>query len=193
MKATRLWRPAPPGAAGHDAMNAAIKPRDLQDIERFLDILEKRVRELSQSTAALGDMIGTDSSLRFSDYVRSRDLSSECWAFSIVIERRIDDYSGSERETLRQRFELLTVVIWSTLLDCSLKFLDALSRQPHLPLGSREIFVREIKILYDAHHLLDNPRYASVIDDGMRGRQHQAERILTEIIDRAPALLNLDL
>jgi len=169
------------------------KTKDREDIDRFLRVLETRVRELAESTANLPrtveDLRGR---LRFADYVHSRDLSSECWAFSIVIERRIEDYHGHDAADLRRRFEQLTVTIWATLLDCSLQFLDALSREAHLPLGSREVFVREIKTLYDAHRLLHDPRYEALIDDGMRARQRQAERILTEIIDRAPALLNLE-
>lgn len=172
----------------------AGKSNERLEIEGFLRALEDRVQELARTTAALPrtaeDVHGR---LRFADYVHSRDLSSECWAFSIVIERRIELYKGHDAEDLRQRFEMLTVVIWATLLDCSLQYLDALSREQHLPLGSREVFVREIKTLYDAHRLLNDPRYDTLISEDMRNRQRQAERILTEIIDRAPALLNLGL
>lgn len=172
----------------------AGKSKELLEIEGFLRALEERIQELARTTAALPRTVeDVRGRLRFSDYVHSRDLSSECWAFSIVIERRIEDYTGHDIDELRQRFEMLTVVIWATLLDCSLQFLDALSREAHLPLGSREVFVREIKTLYDAHRLLNDSRYDTLITDDMRSRQRQAERILTEIIDRAPALLNLGL
>lgn len=172
----------------------AVKSKERLEIERFLSLLEQRVQELGRSTTDLArTMNGGTGHLRFADYVHSRDLSSECWAFSIVIERRIEEYHGHDAEMLQGRFELLTVTIWSALLDCSLQFLNALAREEHLPLGSREVFVREIKTLYDAHRLLGDPRYTHTIDEPMRSRQRQAERILTEIIDRAPALLNLDL
>lgn len=169
---------------------AAPTPRE--EIEQFLRILEKRIRQLGETVAAAADGLDPESpEISFADYVRSRDLSSECWAFSIVIERRLDDYQGPGKGKMRERFDDLTIDIWSMLLSCSLYFLDSLSRREYLPIGSREIFVREIKTLYDAHKLLADPRYDNRISDTLRRQHHRAERILNEIIERAPALLNL--
>lgn len=166
--------------------------RERARIETFLSALEKRIVQLADTMATASDSVAAgDGTPSFADYVHSRDLSSECWAFSIVIERHIELYSGADKAELRDRFEQLTVNIWSMLLQCSLHFLQALAQREHLPLGSREVFVREIKTLYDAHRLLSDPRYAHRIDDDLRRRHRQAERILHEIIDRAPALLNL--
>jgi hypothetical protein len=167
----------------------AVKSKERQEIDRFLDLLERRLVELGRSTFLATSALDNDR-LPFADYVYSRDLSSECWTFSIVIERRIDKYEGSERDTLIERFDTLTIGIWATLLTCSLRFLDVLARQEFLPLGSREIFIHEIKTLYDAYNLLESPRYAYRVDDVLRSKQRQAERILSEVIERAPALLD---
>lgn len=166
--------------------------RQQQEIQRFLDILETRIQEYAD-TLYNDSPSKTDhpAGLRFADYVQSRDLSSECWAFSIIIERRIEDYNGPDKETLRKKFNSLTLAIWSTLLDCSLHFLEELSKLQNLPLGSREIFMREIKTLYDTHRLLHDPRFKDQIDDRIEQRMRAAERILEEIIERAPALLDL--
>jgi hypothetical protein len=167
----------------------------IEEITRFLDILESRIRLLSQAMTEMASTLPKNrpegGHVRFSDYMRSRDLTSECWAFSIVIERRIEDLPDSERPRLQQRFSRLTVLIWSCLLNCSLQFLDSLSREENLPLGSREIFVREIKTLYDANKWLSDDRYVELINDAMHNRQRQAEKILSTIIDRAPTLLEL--
>lgn len=171
---------------------AVKKSHEREEIERFLIILEKRIRQLGETVALAADGLDPESAdLSFADYVRSRDLSSECWAFSIVIERRLDEYTGHDKAKLSSRFDELTINIWSMLLSCSLYFLDSLSRREYLPIGSREIFVREIKTLYDAHKLLADSRYEGRITDTLRRQHHRAERILNEIIERAPALLNL--
>lgn len=164
------------------------------EIDLFLDKLQDRILEMGRSADISSQSLqrGEDSRLRFADYVSSRNLSSECWAFSIVIERRLDRYGGMDRAMLRDRFDELTVLIWWTLLSSSLRFLDSLSREAHLPLGSREIFVREIKTLYDAQEQLSSPRYSGLINDEQMEKQRQAQKILNEVIDRAPALLNLD-
>lgn len=169
----------------------AQKSAERQQIEEFLRVLEKRIRLLGEAVAVTAGGEDPENTLGFADYVRSRDLSSECWAFSIVIERRLEEYTGSDKARLTDRFEDLTVQIWSMLLSCSLYFLDTLSRREFLPIGSREVFLREIKTLYDAHKMLSDSRYADRIDESLRNRHHRAERILNEIIERAPTLLNL--
>lgn len=173
----------------------APESRALAEIQQFLDILERKVEHLGASTLVLlqtlDDHQAGGISSHFARYVKNRDLTSECWAFSVVIERRIDQLSDEDSKPYRMRFTALTVKIWATLLDCSLKFLDALSREQNLPLGSREVFVREIKTLYDASRWLSDERYEGLFDDNMQVKQRQAERILTTIIDRAPALLEL--
>lgn len=168
---------------------------DTQEITRFLDILEARIQDLGQSMGTLSGNLpqGAQSGkrIRFADYVTLRDLTSECWAFSIVIERRIEGLDDDRRSPLQSRFSRLMVQIWASLLNCSLEFLGALSKEENLPLGSREIFLREIKTLYDANKWLSNPRFSDLIDESMNSKQHQAERILTTIINRAPTLLEL--
>lgn len=168
------------------------KSKEQLEVERFLVLLERRIQELSETAEKAGTGLAAAPHIRtrFADYLHVRDLSSECWAFSIVIERRIADLVSDDSETLRTRFEQLTVTVWSTLLDCSLRFLDALSREEELPLGSREVFVREIKTLYDAHRLLSDDRYAAHVDDSIMQKHRRADRILSEIIDRAPTLLD---
>lgn len=184
---------------GHTGAPIAVThplPRsERREVERFLDALERQVHTLTESTSHLVRSLQEDHKegmpTHFSSYVRTRDLTSECWAFSIVIERHIDLLDPQEALPFRLRFTQLTVKIWTALLDCSLKFLDALSREANLPLGSREVFVREIKTLYDASRWLADERYEGLIDQDMQVKQRQAERILTTIVDRAPALLEL--
>jgi len=181
---------------GHDKVtHSPAYNKVTAEIGRFLDILEYKVQDLNTSTDRL--MLSLHNSKQggmashFSQYMKNRDLISECWAFSIVIERRLEQLPEDPETPFRRRFTGLTVKIWATLLDCSLKFLDALSRETNLPLGSREVFVREIKNLYDANRWLSDPRYEGLISEDMQAKQRQAERILSTIIDRAPALLEL--
>lgn len=159
-------------------------------ILRFLQILQAKTDDLNDlSRWSRGGVMGRPGRSRYADFTRCRDVAAECWAFSIVIERRIDLYRGPERDTLQAQFDRLTVAIWSVLLETSLRFLEALAGEEHLPLGSREIFVREIKTLYDSRKFLEDPRFAGLVDDATHRRQDQAARILEAIVERAPTLL----
>jgi hypothetical protein len=72
-----------------------------------------------------------------------------------------------------------------------LKFLRAVAEEEHLPLGSREVFLHEVKTLYDAYNILTLDRYANKVEEETLKKRTAAERILNEIIDRAPMLLDL--
>ncbi|ABC20830.1 hypothetical protein [Rhodospirillum rubrum] len=160
------------------------------ELAEFLTILEHRILALSRSATVL-DRQG-DHPPRFADYARTRMLTTECLAFSIVIERRVEMLPDPQRRSeAKDRFDSLTVLIWSTLMDCSLKFLRSIAEEEHLPLGSREVFLHEIKTLYDAHKILTSERYRGKVEEETLHQQKAAERILNEIIERAPRLLDL--
>lgn len=160
------------------------------NILRFLKILHAKTDDLNDlSRWSRGGLMGRPGGSRYADFTRCRDVAAECWAFSIVIERRIDLYHGPGRDGLQTQFDRLTVTIWSVLMETSLRFLEALAGEPHLPLGSREIFVREIKTLYDSRKFLEDPRFTGLVDGATHRRQDQAARILEAIVERAPALL----
>lgn len=159
------------------------------EVAEFLVSLERRIRSLKDS----GTVLDGDGTLppRFIDYARTRNLTSECMAFMLVIGRRIDALPEAMAEPLRDVFRRHTVGMWSTLLDCSLTFMRAISEEEHLPLGSREVFLREIKTLHDAHVTLSEAEFADLVSEDTLSKQRQADKILSEIIERAPRLLDL--
>jgi hypothetical protein len=161
----------------------------IRELEEFLAILESRITALAD-TAEVLERHG-EHPPRFADYSRTRALTSECLAFSIVIERRVEMMPEDRRARAKDRFDRATIAIWSTLLDCSLKFLRAVAEEEHLPLGSREVFLHEVKTLYDAYNILTLDRYANKVEEETLKKRTAAERILNEIIDRAPMLLDL--
>jgi hypothetical protein len=167
----------------------SLEERATAELVQFLDMLESRIEALSE-TAEVLERHG-EHPPRFADYSRTRGLTSECLAFSIVIERRLEMIGEARAIRLRDRFDRAIVGIWSTLLDCSLKFLRAIAEEEHLPLGSREVFLHEIKTLYDAYNTLTLDRYVGKVEEETLKKQKAAERILTEIIERAPMLLDL--
>lgn len=161
----------------------------LAELDRFAESLSRRIAALAESGHVLEG--NNDQPPRFMDYARTRNLTSECLAFMIVIERRVDALPEEHQERYRIQCDRQFVAVWSTLLECSLAFLHSVSQEEHLPLGSREVFLREIKTLHDAHGTLSQNRFKGLVPEDVLVRQRQAEKILNEIIDRAPRLLDL--
>ena len=90
-----------------------------------------------------------------------------------------------------EQFDQLTVTIWSVLLSGSLNFLTVICAKEYLPIGTNHVFVQELKTLYDAEKVLKQEKYAQYMKHGILDQRGRAERILEEIINRAPQLLDL--
>ena len=118
-------------------------------------------------------------------------MMSECLSFSIIIERRIEQSPASKKAELEEQFDKITVAIWSVLLSGSLNFLTVICAQEYLPIGTNHIFVQELKTLYDAEKVLKQEKFGKFMRDGILDQRGRAEKILEEIISRAPQLLDL--
>ncbi len=159
-----------------------------EEAKHFLGILEQRITEMTACSLMVNDDL---SFLRLDDYLRFRDLMSACWTFSILIENRIGQLEDDTVPELLDKFDQLTVAIWSVLIRGALKFFRIVSQEDYLPLGSREIFMRELKTLYDADRLFVQERYRNRIDADTMADLETSEKILSEIIEKAPRLLEI--
>lgn len=158
------------------------------DAKRFLDALQDRVAELMVLSETPKDDPG---SINFGGYLKFRKMMSECLSFSIIIERRIEQNTTSKKADLEEQFDKLTVAIWSVLLSGSLNFLTVICAQEYLPIGTNHVFVQELKTLYDAEKVLKQEKLVKFMQDGILDQRGRAEKILEEIIQRAPRLLEL--
>jgi hypothetical protein len=158
------------------------------DARRFLDALQDRVSELM----ALSEMPKNNpDSINFERYQEFRKMMSECLSFSIIIERRIEQNKTSKKDELEEQFHKLAVAIWSVLLSGSLNFLTVICAQEYLPIGTNHVFAQELKTLYDAGKILNQDKFVKFMQPGIMDQRARAEKILEEIINRAPQLLDL--
>ena len=164
-------------------------------VEETERIAEEFLAALAERISMLIDMSDlprqNPSVINFDDYRQFRDLMAECLSFLIIIERRIDETSEPKRSQLLDRFDELTVGIWSTLLEGALGFLKVIAEKEHLPIGTKYVFVQELKTLHDAEQILKQEKFSERVSDGIVRRRSTAVKILDQIIDRAPDLLKL--
>ncbi len=168
-----------------------ISERAAGRIRPYLDALEKKVTALFQHSEAVKEQFAENS---FERYMGLRNMVAECKGLMILIEERLNkaEEEGEDVTELRQQLALLTTQFWETLLSTALYFFRQISNTPQLPLGSRDVFVRELQTLHDARHLLNRPPYSEQVSDSTLQNLDTAERILQEIIERAPGLLELE-
>jgi hypothetical protein len=159
-----------------------------KEVEHFLEILLGKVTHIHEVTNTSNEETET---INFDNYSQFRDEMSECISFLIIIERHLSKTIESRRLKLAEKFDELTVAVWSILLEGSLGFLKILSLRHFLPIGTKHIFMHELRTLYDAEKVLHESRLKHLVTDTVLKRRNSAERILHEVIDRAPQLLQL--
>lgn len=167
---------------------AEEKGASSKEVEQFLDILLDKITEIRYVATASGEL---PDSINFKDYTHFRDEMGECISFLIIIERHLGKTEEKRRLKLAEKFDELTVAVWSILLEGSLSFLRILSSRYFLPMGTKHVFTHELRVLYDAQKILKEPRLQPLISEEVVKRRNSAERILHEVIDRAPQLLQL--
>jgi hypothetical protein len=164
----------------------AAKSYPKAEVEKLLDALDVHAREVS---AVADEAQRKAEKNSFKAYQAFRDKSGEFETFSILIEGRLDHLQGGADPRLQGHFDDLTALTYKLLIKTSIQFLWVLAQHTELPLGTREIFVQELRTLYETKKKLSEPRYDSRLDDDAKRKLHVAEEILTEIIDKAPSLL----
>lgn len=159
----------------------------VKEVESLLDALDRQARESAQ----LGKEAEQAASRgNFEAYTAFRNKIGEFRALCILIEGRLrhveNDNPGGP---LHERYYDLDTRILALLIHCSMRLFFILSAKTVLPLGAREIFVTELRSLYEASEKLRTPIYSGRLSDSVRSELETAEMILEEIIDKAPSLL----
>ena len=159
------------------------------DAERFLTALEQKVQELLVLSKI---PISNPAKLSFVDYKKFREKSDECLSFLVIIEGRISEVEGERKDLLSEQFDKLVVATWSVLMEGSIGFLTVLSERAYLPVGTRHVFEQELKTLSEAEDVMKENKNQKLLADNMAEKRAKAKEILNVVIERAPALLNVE-
>lgn len=162
-------------------------PKAVPEIKRLLKTLDERVAELPSSQDILPS--GASSAVRIDAYMRFRNAIGECRSLVIVIQGKLGRAPASFVAEAVQQLDKATMAIFAAMLTGNLKYLTFLSEHEDLPLGSRSILMEELRALHEAHLVLTGDKYRGIVPADMEARVEKAERILAEIIERAPSLL----
>jgi hypothetical protein len=162
----------------------------VKEARHFLEVLTERIDELKQRSSVLDESMAT---LHFAEYQQFRDVMSGCLTFTIIIQNRVDRIAENDQKTATSfgnQLDRLTISIWSVLLRGSLRFFQVISQHDTLPLDTRDVFTRELRTLHEANKVFQQDRFKPLTDEIMQKNRRVAEKILVEIIERAPGLLD---
>ena len=157
------------------------------EVEELLLALERSANAVIKA-ARLATSARPD---QFEGYTAFRERCDDFDTLAILIEHRLRNIAGGRAEDLEHKFTELKVFILSATLKASLHFLRMLSERDALPLGSRDIFLRELRKLHAAQAKMTASDIAEHLDARAAADLKVVEEILNLILDRAPTLLDL--
>ncbi|MFM7346640.1 MAG: hypothetical protein ACKO1J_14885 [Tagaea sp.] len=159
------------------------------EAERFLEALGDKTAALDE---AIADAKGGVARSSFAAYQTFADAAADFDGFCILIEYRIKKVEpGPERASLESRLLTSRVHAMSRMLKASIELIGGLAGQRVLPLGAKDVFLRELRSLYGLKNTLGREPFLSQLPAESGHDVELAEKILREIIDKAPALLDL--
>jgi len=161
-----------------------------REVESLLSALEGHADNV---ISAAKDVSGALAEEEFGIYARFRAHCDDFDTLAIVIEYRLKNLRGGRDKALEAQFEELTLFMLSATLQTSLHFLKILANRNELPLGSKDIFLSELRSLYRVKQLLEMDRFKQKISARAARDIETAEEILGLIIERAPSLLQLEI
>lgn len=161
----------------------------LAEAERFMAALDEKSAAVDSAIA--GARAGIAQSA-FAAYKKFSDAIADFDGFCILIEYRIKKAPpGPARASLEARLLTARTHAMSRMLAASIQLIGGLASHKEFPLGAKEIFLRELRSLYALKNALSQEPYASQLGAETAPDVELAEKILREIIDKAPALLEL--
>ncbi|MBI3506138.1 MAG: hypothetical protein HY059_14970 [Proteobacteria bacterium] len=170
-------------------MARTVNPAD--EARRFLDALDEKAEGIAEVLAHTKEDVARSS---YSAYKRFADAVSDFDSFCILIEYRIKKVEpGEERTTLDARFHSARVGQMARQLKTSIELMALVASAKELPLGAKELFLRELRAIYTLKNALSGPPYSTGLQGDTVHDVELAEKILHEIIERAPALLDLSI
>ena len=160
-----------------------------RDVEKLLAALEGHADQVIAAAKEVSSALAQE---EFGLYARFRGHCDDFDTLAIVIEYRLKALREGRDAALEKQFEELGVFMLTATLQTSLHFLKLLSTRNELPLGSKDIFLGELRSLYRVKQMLESEKYKRKISSRAVKDMETAEEILGVIIERAPSLLQLE-
>ena len=156
-----------------------------KDLEEMLATIGRQASDIATLAEQARRDMGAD---RFSSFLSFRKKVGEMRALMALTEERLNAVRDSKITDLQVEFErldiLITVLLAKSTRDC---FANMHEDQP-LPIGARELFEPELRILEESRVRLSRPHYADRVVPSALTDLDEAAALIKKIIQRAPSL-----
>ncbi|HWK45605.1 MAG TPA: hypothetical protein VNT30_12860 [Stellaceae bacterium] len=162
---------------------------EIDQLDKLLAALDRAIGEVSTQAEMTHTAITNHSFGAYYDY---RDSISQYDALVVTINHRKSSVPLSAQERITRYLLVRERRVLAVIIRATFDFFYALSAIPVLPIGIRELFAREINSLEVTKTRLRSPEHEGHLAPELQEDLELAQEILTEIMQKAPSLLNFD-
>jgi hypothetical protein len=112
----------------------------------------------------------------------------EVRALIALTEDRLKSSKGSKLADLHAEFERMDLLLTALLARSTRDYFANIREDQVLPMGARELFEPELRVIEDTRAKLSRPSYADRVPPGVLSDLEETAGLIRKTIDRAPAL-----
>ncbi|AIB13569.1 hypothetical protein ABAZ39_16655 (plasmid) [Azospirillum argentinense] len=154
-------------------------------IEELLTAIEQQTGEAIALGARAQRDIQED---RFSSFLGFRRKVEEVRALVALTEERLTTVNTAKLADLRTEFERIDLLLTGLLARATRNYFERMRDDQALPIGARELFEPELKIIEEMRTKLDRPHYAGRVSATVIEDLEATGVMIRKVISRAPSL-----
>lgn len=156
-----------------------------KDLQAMLGAIERQATDLlALAGQAQRDMDGN----RFSSFLTFRKKVEEVRALLILTEERLKAAHDPKLVDLHAEFERMDLLLTSLFANSTRDYFANIREDQALPIGARELFEPELRILEETRAKLSRPPYADRVAPGLLTELEETAGLIRKTLDRAPSL-----
>ncbi|WP_448206504.1 hypothetical protein [Azospirillum sp. sgz302134] len=156
-----------------------------REVEELLSAIEQQASEaVALATTAQRDI----SEDRFSSFLGFRKKVEEVRALVALTEERLMGVGGAKLTDLRTEFERIDLLLTGLLARATRNYFAQMRDDQVLPMGAREMFEPELKIIDELRTKLDRPQYSGKVPATVIEDLEATSAMIRKVISRAPSL-----
>lgn len=156
-----------------------------KEVEELLSAIERQATD----AVAFGEHAQRDiSEDRFSSFLIFRKKVEEVRALAALTEERLMNGGGAKLTDLQTEFERVDLLLTGLLARSTRNYFAAMRDDQPLPIGARELFEPELKIIEEMRAKLDRPQYTGKVSSTVIEDLEATAAMIRKVISRAPSL-----
>lgn len=156
-----------------------------KEVEELLAALERQARDaMALAERATRDMDDD----RFASFLDFRKKVEEVRALVALTEERLTNLTDRKLDDLRAEFERMDVLLSGLLIKATRNYFLSMRDDQVLPIGARELFEPELRIISEMRSKLTRPQFAGKVAQSTIDELDETADMVRKVMARAPSL-----